>query len=413
MPAARLLAALVLAVAALVLFVGGGSRFAIGLTLKPVVDEMASGRGLVGLAVALFQTVSAVCLLIAGRLADRASMTLLLGGGLVVSAVGAGLVGLATEPWHVVLLYGVVFAVGNGLASLTPIGVLISRHFPGSLGLANAVALTGMGLGQLVMMSALTGVLDAIGWRQVFLWIAAAHLAVVPLVLVVVGRADRAPAPAPAVPDAAADAKGDTAASLTLGQALATRRMWLLLAVYFLCGFEDFFVSTHIVAFAQDRGADALLAGHLLAAMGLTALLGVLAAGAASDRTGPVLPTLAAFVVRIALFVAVLLHAGTWTVAGFALLFGATFLVTAPLTVVFAREAFGVRHLGAISGCITMVHHIGGGIGALAGGLLFDAQGSYVPALWLMLATSVLGAALTLGLGSVRRRGSSGEPARK
>jgi predicted MFS family arabinose efflux permease len=85
-------------------------------------------------------------------------------------------------------------------------------------------------------------------------------------------------------------------------------------------------------------------------------------------------------------------------VATFALLFGATFLVTAPLTAVFVRETFGTRHLGTITGTITMVHHVAGGLGALVGALIFDAGGAYDAALWLMLATSVVGCVLTLML---------------
>ena len=73
--------------------------------------------------------------------------------------------------------------------------------------------------------------------------------------------------------------------------AARTRRFWLLIAIYAICGFDDFFVSTHVVAFAQDRGVDALLAGNLLALMGLTGLIGVVAAGAFSDRVGPIWPT--------------------------------------------------------------------------------------------------------------------------
>lgn len=66
-------------------------------------------------------------------------------------------------------------------------------------------------------------------------------------------------------------------------------------------------------------------------------------------------------------------------------------MMTAPLTVIFARRAFGSVHLGALSGVIVMVHHICGGIGAYTGGLLFDRQGSYQVAFVAMLVLSVLG----------------------
>jgi predicted MFS family arabinose efflux permease len=74
----------------------------------------------------------------------------------------------------------------------------------------------------------------------------------------------------------------------------------------------------------------------------------------------------------------------------FALVFGFSFLMTAPLTVLFVRQHFGLRHLGAISGLITMVHHICGGLGAYLGGYIFDRTGDYTPAFWIMFAASII-----------------------
>ncbi len=76
-----------------------------------------------------------------------------------------------------------------------------------------------------------------------------------------------------------------------IAEAARTRKFWLLLGVYAICGLDDFFVTTHVVAFAQDRGVDAFLAGNLLALMGLTGVIGLMVAGAFSDRSGPVWPT--------------------------------------------------------------------------------------------------------------------------
>lgn len=407
---------IILLVGALVLFIGGGSRFSIGLALKPMEADLGSGRSLIGFAVALFQVVSACAMFWAGRLADRMDVTRVLALGVLLGATGIGALAWAQAPAHVVALYGVVFALGNGLASVIPVGVLVTRHFPERAGLANAISLAGLALGQLVMMYALTPVLQAIGWRWVFAWIGIAHLAIVPLV-VFAGRWARAaqtPVPATSTADASPVTPIETTSppssgppSLTLQEALRTRRFWLLIAIYALCGFHDFFVSTHVVAFAQDRGADTLFAGQLLAFMGLAALVGVLLAGASADRFGPAMATALCFLVRIALFGAVLADQSVATVAVFALLFGMTFLVTAPLTVVFVRQSFGTRHLGAMTGLITMVHHIFGGLGAWIGALFFDASGNYERVMWMMMVSSAIAYVLTMMLGDVRRRAAS------
>jgi predicted MFS family arabinose efflux permease len=381
-------AAMILAAGFLVLFIAGGARFAIGLVLRPVVEEFGWGRSELGIAVALFQIVSAACMYVSGRMADRMSPRLVLGGGLAVAGVGLGLMSLMRAPWHAIALYGVVFAVGNGAASLIPVGVLVTRAFPRRTGLANAVVTSGMSVGQLVVISALASVLVTVGWRSVFVWLGIAHLALVPLLLLAIPTSGR---------DRAAPAAAGSA-GLGMRQAARTRRLWLLLGVYALCGLDDFFVSTHVVAFAQDRGLETFVAGNLLALMGLAALLGVVVSGAWSDRSGPVWPTVASFVARLAVFGLIMVDQSRASVVIFALVFGATFLVTAPLTVVFVAQAFGTRHLGALTGLIIMVHHVSGGIGAYFGAAAFDRLGSYDPAFALMLASNVAALALTLCL---------------
>jgi predicted MFS family arabinose efflux permease len=376
--------ALVIAAGFLVLFVGGGARFAVGLTFKPMVDELGWVRGDLGLAVGIYMVVSAFATYFAGRLADRLGARALLIGGTVIGGIGIGLMALVSAPWHAMVLYGVIFAIGNGAASLATVGVMVTRVAPERAGMANATVISGMSTGQLVMIAVLAAVMVEIGWRSAYGWVAAAHALLIPVLFLSLPRLK--PAVAGEAPPA----------GIGLRAAARTRRFWLLLVIYAICGLDDFFVGTHVVAFAQDRGVGTLLAGNLLAFMGLTALVGVLLAGAFSDRTGPVLPTAIAFGARIAVFALVSVDQSPLSIAIFALVYGATFLVTAPLTVLFVREAFGTRHLGAITGFITMVHQIFGGVGAYGGALLFDATGNYDAAFQVSVAASALALVLTL-----------------
>jgi predicted MFS family arabinose efflux permease len=181
-------------------------------------------------------------------------------------------------------------------------------------------------------------------------------------------------------------------------EAARTRQFWLLLGIYGICGFDDFFVTTHVVAFAQDRGVDALFAGNLLALMGLTALIGVVAAGALGDRHGPVWPTAISFIARVVVFGLMLVDQSPLSIAVFALVFGATFMVTAPMAVLFVRESFGGQNLGVLSGLITMAHQVFGGLGAYLGAAVFDATQTYDIAFVVMFAATVLALALTFAL---------------
>jgi len=146
---------------------------------------------------------------------------------------------------------------------------------------------------------------------------------------------------------------------------------------------------------ADRDGGDVGRAGRRTSSPGE---IGVVAAGASSDKSGPIRATAWTFLARIGAFALIAIDQSAASVAIFALVFGATFLATGPLTVVFVRESFGMRHLGALSGLITMVHHICGGIGAYLGAALFDATTSYNAAFIAMLISAMIALILTLML---------------
>ncbi len=268
----------------LVLLVGGGSRFAIGLTLKPMAADFDWSRSIVSLAVFVSLVVSSLCMYLSGRLADRFNLTHVLVAGLIISALGIGLISFALAPWQAFLLYGIIFAFGNGLTSLTPVGVMITQWFPKRIGLANAFAISGMGFGQLVMIAVLAVILVQSGWKPVYLWLGVANLALVPFVLMAVSQRDFKNEPGQ-------KSAAQTDNSVKFRDARDTPYFRRLIIIYMICGFQDFFVATHVVAFAQDQGIPTLLAGNILALMGLTAVIGVILSGFWSDKSDPLQPT--------------------------------------------------------------------------------------------------------------------------
>lgn len=354
----------ILAAAFLVLFINGGARHAIGLTLKPMVEDLGWTRGALGNAVAIFQVFTAFAMFLSGRAIDALSPRTVLCGGLLLCGLSLGAMSMVTQPWHALLLFGVLYAIGNGVSGVVPVAVMVSRAYPAGAGAASGIGISGMSVGQFFIIGTLALAIGSIGWREVYTWAGAAHFLALPILLW-------------AIPGGGSHARAPSATGLAMREAIRTRRFWILTGIYAVCGFDDFFVTTHVVAFALDSGLDPRLSGNLLAIMGVTGLIGVIAAGYWGDRSGPAPATIAAFAARTACFALVFVDQSPLAVTIFALVFGLTFLMTAPLTVLFVREAFGVAHLGAIAGLVTMVHHILGGVGAWLGAAVFDHSGSY------------------------------------
>lgn len=394
---------IILATGFTVLFFSSGSRFAFGLLLKPMSEDLELSRSALSLAATCFMIVGALTMPFVGRLVDSFSVRKVVSIAVIIASAGIGLMGLAQTQWQVILLYGIIFAIGNGGSSVGPIGVMISRWFERGRGTATSAAMSGNAIGQLIIITALASTLTIIGWRNAYFTLGVVNLlVVVPLVIAFARSTPKTPSPSMGEGRNGGDdsirsepAEPPETTTLPAKTIFTSRQLWLLLVVYAVCGFQDFFVATHVVAFAQDKGLTAAFSGTLYAFMGLLGLFGVMSAGILADRFSSIHPTALCFLARIACFALIILNQSTPAIVVFALLYGFTFLITAPLTVTFAGSMFGAPRLGMMSGIINMVHHIAGGLGALIGGIVFDARGSYDDAFILMLALSVLATALT------------------
>ena len=124
--------------------------------------------------------------------------------------------------------------------------------------------------------------------------------------------------------------------------------------------------------------------------------------GFVSDRFGPMLPTLICFAIRIVLFGLITVTTSVVAIISFALDYGFTFWITAPLTLVFVRKYFGTAHLGMLTGIVAMVHHGAGGLGAYAGGIVYDVSGSYQIIFQIMLIVAFAARLTTWGLSRIR-----------
>lgn len=376
----------VVAACFVILFFNAGARFAIGVAFKPIAAEFGWSRGQISLAFMVQMIVFALSLFAVGGFFDRYGpkkviviCTFLLAGGCAALAV-------IQTYFSFMFFFGVVAAIGMGGTGVPLVASLVSKWFAKRRGLVVSLALAGSCLGQFALVPAITWLVQHQGWRYSYLLIGISIL-VVNLVLVkwfirgepaelglnIDGKADSPPQTGGNQAQAAVSVEED----LSLGQAVKTRAFWLFAMVMFVCGSGDFLVTTHLIPMVTDHGHSAAAGGNMLALFGLLALVGILLAGPAADVMGNKLPMAVTFALRLVLFILILSSQTLVSFYVFALLFGLTFLITAPLTPTLLVKLYGIKNIGIISGLITTIHHLGGGLWAWMGGITYDYTGNY------------------------------------
>ena len=376
----------ILASSFVILFFNSGARFSFGVMFKPMITEFGWSRSSISLAFFLNMTLYALSLTIVGRFYDRYGPKWVIVISTIFLSAGYTLISLIDSLWQFFVYYGILAAIGLGGTSAPFIAAMMSKWFEKWRGLAISLALSGNSLGHFALVPLFTILVLRYGWRTSYFYIGLIMLVVnIALVLLVIkgdpddlgqrpyGYGDRGKTNG----EEAQISSGGNLQDLSLGEAMRTRSFWFFLIAMFICGTGDFLVVTHLIPFVTDYGISPTTAGNMLAWYGLMSLAGIMVAGPVSDLIGNKIPIALTFLLRVLAFLLILKYQSLASFYIFALTFGFTHLITAPLTATLVGRLYGFSHVGLISGFITTVHHSGGGFWAYIGGLIFDQTGSY------------------------------------
>ena len=195
-------------------------------------------------------------------------------------------------------------------------------------------------------------------------------------------------------PQGGPDASGrDQSIFEAISEAFGYRSFVLLVAGFFVCGFQLAFVTTHLPPYLSDIGLDPALGAWAIALIGLFNIVGSLASGYIAGRhSKPVFLSLIylARAVVIALFV--LLPPSPVTVLVFSASLGLLWLSTVPPTSGLVAVMFGPRYLATLFGFVFFSHQVGAFLGVWLGGRLYDMYQSYDVVWWLGVALSIFAA---------------------
>jgi MFS family permease len=152
-------------------------------------------------------------------------------------------------------------------------------------------------------------------------------------------------------------------------------------------------ITVHQVAHFVDRGVPRLTAATAFGGAGLITALAYIGFGTLSDRIGrdrAFYLGAAAQIVALALLLGLPNQASLGYIYGYALLWGIGKGIRSGLLTAITSDYFSGSHLGSIVGTLGAFFGLGAAVGSWAGGLIFDAQGSYTLALISALAATVL-----------------------
>lgn len=383
----------------IILFFNSGSRYSFGVMFKPMIEEFGWSRGPISFAFFINMIVYAFLLTVVGRFYDRFGPRWVLIIATIFLFIGFSLIAFIKSLWEFYLYYGIFVAIGFAGTSLLLFAALISKWFSKWRGFVISLSLSGSCLGQFALLPVFTFITQRYGWRISYLISGILMIVVnIPLIIFIIkkGPDDIGLTPYGFQRNDGINEKKEryllakNHPDMSLNEAMHTRSFWFFVFVMFVCGSGDFWMITHLIPFATDKGISPYTAGNIMAWFGLFGLLGVLTAGPASDLIGNKIPLTLTFFIRFISFIIILYCQNTVSFYIFGLSFGFTFLITAPITATLLGKLYGFSHIGFISGFVTTFHHLGGGFWAYMGGWLFDKTGDYEVSLYLSALMALL-----------------------
>lgn len=365
-----------------------GIRHGFGLWLQPITQAQGWTRETFAFAIAIQNLSWGIFGIFAGMLADKlGAFKVLLGGA---ALYGLGLVGMALSPtgFLFTLTAGVLIGAAQAGTTYAVIYGIIGRNISADRrSWAMGVAAAAGSFGQFLMVPIESFLISNIGWQQALLILAGAVLLIMPLALGL-REGGFAGGQAP---------KRDQTILQALREAFKYPSFQLLMAGYFVCGFQVVFIGVHMPSYLKDKGLSPQVAGYALALIGLFNVLGTYAAGTLGQRMQK--KNILAFIyfaraVVITLFIAAPLS--PMSVYIFSSIMGLLWLSTVPPTNAAVAQIFGVAHLSMLSGFVFFSHQIGSFLGVWLGGVLYDRTGSYDIVWYITIALGIFAGLINL-----------------
>jgi MFS family permease len=367
-----------------------GPRSSLGFFVQPMSREFSWGRDVFGLALAVQNLLWGLGQPVAGAIADRFGVLRVMCVGAVLYAGGLVIMRYAATPLSLDLGAGVLIGFGLSGCSFNLVLSAFSKLLPPERrGIALGAGTAAGSFGQFLFAPFGVAMIGNLGWQTALTVFAGLMLLIIPLSLAL--------ATPPATTSTHVPAVEQQSFKTALAEAFGHRSYVLLVLGFFTCGFQLAFITVHLPAYLSDRGVSAQTGGWVIAAIGLFNIIGSLSVGWLQNRF-PKRYILSVIYFARAISIVVFISFPITTAS--AIIFGAstglTWLSSVPPTSALVALMFGTRWFATLYGFAFVSHQVGGFLGVLLGGIVFEKFGSYAPIWWLAVLFGVLSALINL-----------------
>ncbi len=381
-----------------------GIRHGFGLWLQPITAQYGWTRENFAFAIAIQNLSWGITGIAAGMLADKFGAFKVIIGGALLYAFGLFGMAYANTPFLFALAAGILIGAAQSGTTYAVIYGVIGRNVPSEKrSWAMGVAAAAGSFGQFLMVPTEGFLISSFGWQQALVMLGFATLLMIPLSF---GLREHA------FTNGSVPAKRDQTIMEALKEAFKYPSFQLLMAGYFVCGFQVVFIGVHLPSYLKDKGLSPQVASYALALVGLFNVFGTYIAGSLGQKMAK--RKILSFIyfsraVIVAIFI--LAPLTPMSVYIFASLMGLLWLSTVPPTNALVAQIFGIQHLSMLSGFVFFSHQIGSFLGAWMGAVIFDANKSYDVMWYIIIALGLFGGLINMPVKETAVPRSSLKPA--
>jgi len=358
------------------MFICFGVVYSFGAFFDPMSAEFKAGSSATSAVFSITSFIFFTGGIVSGMAADRYGPKPVLISGGIAMGLGLYLTSLVDSLWLGYFTYGL--GVGAGVAcGYVPMLAVVGAWFEKRRTAALGVAVTGVGLGTLVVAPAAAALIELYGWRQTY------AIFGISSAVGLIGCGFLTPRP-PA----------------SAGQQSKMRLMELVrVPVFGFMYFAGFFMTlalfvpfVFLASYARTQGIDEVAAASLIGIIGGASIGGRLGFGALGDKISRVHLYQSTFVIVASSFLIWLFSGQSFVpLMVFALMLGSGyggFIVLSPAVTV---EIFGLVGLGTILGATYTAAGVGGLLGPTLAGFLIDKTGGFAAAIIAALIFAFIG----------------------